>query len=60
MRTAWATHSQAPLTDNDLASFARLFRITRFSMNEGEDNWREISRLLGARLYGAEEAGEAP
>ncbi|WP_246176965.1 ATP-binding protein [Parvibaculum sedimenti] len=59
-RTAWATHSATPPTDDELATMARLFRIVRFSMNEGEDNWREASRLLGARLYGAESAGDAP
>ncbi|MDC9823989.1 ATP-binding protein [Devosia sp. ZB163] len=59
-RTAWATHSPTPPTDNELATMARLFRIVRFSMNEGEDNWREASRLLGARLYGCEAAGDAP
>ncbi|WP_234896093.1 ATP-binding protein [Sinorhizobium meliloti] len=60
VRTAWATHSATPPTDDELATMARLFRIVRFSMNEGEDNWREASRLLGARLYGAEAAGDAP
>jgi hypothetical protein len=59
-RTAWATHSATALTDDELVTMARLFRIVRFSMNEGEDNWREASRLLGSRLYGAEAAGDAP
>ncbi|WP_244601293.1 MULTISPECIES: ATP-binding protein [Rhodopseudomonas] len=59
-RAAWATHSATPPTDEELAAMARLFRIVRFSMTEGEDNWREVSRLLGARLYGAEAAGDAP
>lgn len=59
-RTACATHSATPPTDDELAMMARLFRIVRFSMNEGEDNWREASRLLGARLYGSEGAGDAP
>ena len=60
VRTAWATHSATPPTDDELSTMARLLRIVRFSMNEGEDNWREASRLLGARLYGAEVAGDAP
>ncbi|WP_245418681.1 ATP-binding protein [Mesorhizobium sp. WSM3864] len=59
-RSAWATYSATPPTDEELATMARLFRIVRFSMNEGEDNWREASRLLGTRLYGAEAAGDAP
>jgi hypothetical protein len=59
-RTAWAKHSATPPTDDELTMMARLFRIVRFSMNEGEDNWREASCLIGARLYGAEAAGDAP
>lgn len=59
-QAACATHSVAPLTDDELTTMARLFHIVRFSMNEGEDNWREASHLLGARLYGAENAGDAP
>jgi len=59
-RVAWSTHSATPPTDDEFALMARLFRIVRFSMNEGEDNWREASRLLGARLYGSEAAGDAP
>lgn len=59
-RTGWAALSTTPPTDDDLVMMARLFRIVRFSMNEGEDNWREASRLIGARLYGSEAAGDAP
>lgn len=59
-RTAWAAHSATPPTDDELAAMARLFRIVRFSMNEGEENWREASRLLGARLYGSEAVGDVP
>jgi len=59
-KTAWATHSPVPPTDDDLAMMARLFRIVRFSMNEGEDNWREASRLIGGQLFGSEAAGDAP
>jgi hypothetical protein len=39
---------------------ARMFRIVRFSMNEGEDNWREASHNLGSQLYGSQAAGDAP
>lgn len=60
VRTAWEKHSVTSPTDDELATMARLFRIVRFSMNEGEDNWREAARLLGARLYGSEAAGDAP
>ncbi|WP_343615404.1 hypothetical protein [Novosphingobium sp.] len=60
IRGAWAILSATPPTDDDLAMMARLFRVVRFSMNEGEDNWREASRLIGSRLYGSEAAGDAP
>jgi hypothetical protein len=39
---------------------ARLFRIVRFSMGEGDDNWREAARVLGGRVYGFDAASEAP
>lgn len=60
VQTAWTTHSDTAPTGDEMGTMARLFRIVRFSMNEGADNWREASRLLGARLYGAEAAGDAP
>lgn len=59
-RRAWAMLSATPPTDDDLAMMARLFRVVRFSMNEGENDWREASRLIGGRLYGSEAAGDAP
>lgn len=59
-RAEWTALSATPPTDEDLVMMARLFRVSRFSMNEGEDNWREASRLIGARLYGSEAAGDAP
>lgn len=59
-RAAWASISATAPTDDELVMMARLFRIVRFSMNEGEDNWREASRLIGGRLYGSEASGDAP
>jgi hypothetical protein len=59
-RTGWAKSSTTPPDDDDLVAMARLFRIVRFSMDEGDDNWREASRALGGRLYGSEGAGDAP
>ena len=58
-KNAFAAHSATPPNEDELAIMARLFRIVRFSMNEGEDNWREASRVLGTRLYGSEAAGDA-
>jgi len=59
-RTAWSKLSTVPLIDDQLVLMARLFRLTRFSMDEGDDNWREASRILGGRLYGSEGVGDAP
>ncbi|MBN8499763.1 MAG: hypothetical protein J0M19_01265, partial [Sphingomonadales bacterium] len=59
-RAAWASISTTPPTDDELVMMARLFRVVRFSMNEGEDNWREASRLIGGSLYGSEASGDAP
>jgi hypothetical protein len=59
-RTALASMSATTRTDDDLVMMARVFCVSRFSVKEGEDNWREASRLLGERLYGSETAGDAP
>lgn len=59
-RTAWSAATSDSMDDADLVAMARLFRIVRFSMDEGDDNWREAARVLGARVYGSEAAGEAP
>lgn len=57
---AWTTHCGAPPTDEDLADIARSFHVARFSMDEGNADWREASRLLGRHLYGGDAAGDAP
>lgn len=59
-RNACTARSAAPPSDDELVTMARLFKIVRFSMDEGEDNWREASRVLGSRVYGSETAGDAP
>lgn len=56
----WTAHQSASPQDEDLADSARIFRIARFTMDEGDSDWREASRLLGRHLFGAETAGEAP
>jgi len=59
--TAWADHRNGVgPEDFDLVDLARIFRIARFSMDEGDADWREVSRLLGRHLYGDEAAGDAP
>lgn len=60
VRVAWSSLSTTPPTDDELVTMARLFKVVRFSMDEGQDNWREASHLLGRRLYGSEANGDAP
>ena len=59
-RAAWSTLSKDEFTEDNLVLMARVFRIVRFSMDEGDDNWREASRIMGSRLYGFDAAGDAP
>ncbi|NTU49991.1 MAG: ATP-binding protein, partial [Desulfobulbaceae bacterium] len=57
----WAEHrSGVEPEDGDLMDLARIFRIARFSMDEGDFDWREASRLLGRHLFGGEVAGDKP
>lgn len=57
---AWTAHCGVPPTDGDLADMARSFHLARFSMDEGDADWREASRLLGRHLYGCDAAGDTP
>ncbi|WP_234879227.1 ATP-binding protein [Sinorhizobium americanum] len=59
-RAACVDLSVAPPSDDELVTMARLFKIVRFSTDEGEDNWREASRVLGSRVYSSETAGDTP
>ncbi|AHG48832.1 hypothetical protein RLEG12_07810 (plasmid) [Rhizobium leguminosarum bv. trifolii CB782] len=59
-RAACVDLSVAPPSDDELVTMARLFKIVRFSTDEGEDNWREASRVLGSCVYSSETAGDAP
>jgi hypothetical protein len=60
VRTSWSNQTTDPLTSDALVSMARLFRIHRFDEDVTGTEWRETARLLGRRLFGADEAGEAP
>lgn len=60
VNAAWTTHRGAQPTDGDLADMARSFHVARFSMDEGDTDWREASRLLGRNLYGSDASGDAP
>ena len=59
-RAAWSVAMTEPIAAADFVTMVRLFRIVRFSMDEGDDNWREAARALGGRVYGSEAVGEAP
>ncbi len=57
---SWITPTGSAASDADIVAMARFFRIERFTMDEGDSDWREASRLLGERLYGGAEHGDAP
>lgn len=58
---AWAEHCNGVDPENaDLVDLARIFRIARFTMDEGDSDWREASRLLGLHLFDDEAVGDAP
>ncbi|WP_246796729.1 ATP-binding protein [Rhizobium leguminosarum] len=59
-RSAWLTHASSQPSDDDLITIARMFKVARFSMDEGAENWREASAVVGARLYGSPANGDAP
>ena len=56
----WMSHRGAVPAENDLVDLARIFRIARFSIDEGDGDWREASRLLGRSLFGSEADGDSP
>ncbi|MGX9696679.1 hypothetical protein ACWYXK_06800 [Janthinobacterium lividum] len=60
VRTGRAAASLLPPTEKNLAQLARLFHLERFAVAQGAADWREASNLLGARLFGGEEFGQAP
>jgi hypothetical protein len=57
---AWNAKAGDPISDGDLVELARLFRIRRFGVDESSSDWREISNIVGSRLYGGEEFGSRP
>lgn len=60
VRAAWTTETGTPPLDEWLPALARLFHVVRFDLTQGGSDRREASRVLGARVYGREDAGEAP
>jgi len=57
---AWTTYYGTTPSEDDLADLVRVFGIKRFSMDEGDADWREASRILGRGMFGSESAGDAP
>lgn len=57
---AWDAAANGPLTGPLLGELARLFHVTRFEVDRGGADWREASRIVGARLFGREDGWDAP
>jgi hypothetical protein len=60
VRASWNDGPTGPPTEEDLVALARLFHIVRFEVDRGGRDWREAASVVGSRLFGKEEAGEAP
>lgn len=60
IRAAWEGVANTTLASNDLVAMAQLFRIRRFPETPDANEWLSAAQLLGRRLYGGEQAGEAP
>jgi hypothetical protein len=56
----WLVRCNATLPDEDLVRLAKLFHIVRFDSSDDGGDMRESARIVGARLFGREEAGSAP
>lgn len=57
---AWNAKTGAPITDGDLDELARLFRIRRFGVDATSADWREMTSVVGSRLYEGTELGGPP
>jgi len=49
---SWAASSNGPISEEVLASMARLFRVVRFDVDPGGADWRESVTNLQTSLYG--------
>lgn len=59
-RREWRSATGSTLTNPELVEMLRLFRVRRFGEDQSSSDWREASRIVGARLFGGEERGRAP
>jgi hypothetical protein len=57
---AWNTRTGGAITDSDLVELARLFRIRRFGADATSADWREMTNVIGSRLYDGAEFGGPP
>ncbi|RUL79929.1 ATP-binding protein [Dyella choica] len=57
---AWNHNTGMAITDDQLVELAKLFRIRRFGADATSTDWREMTRVIGSRLYGGAEFGEQP
>lgn len=58
---AWNAKTGAATTDGDLVELARLFRIRRFGAAATSADWREMTGVVGSRLYeGGNSAARRP
>jgi hypothetical protein len=57
---AWQALTGSGPSGSELANLARLFRLRRFGADSTSSDWREASNLVGARLFGREDAGNLP
>jgi hypothetical protein len=60
VRAGWPSDAAQPPTVDDFVALARLLRIRRFAEQSNDQDWRSASHLIGRRLFGGDEAGEAP
>lgn len=56
----WSIRLGAAVPENELARLASLLHIVRFDVFEGGSDQREAISIVGAALFGREDAGSAP
>jgi hypothetical protein len=57
---AWSAKTGAAISDGDLVELARLFRIRRLGSDVTSADWREMTGVIGSRLYDGAEFGGPP
>jgi hypothetical protein len=56
----WVAQRGVAAPDDELARLAMLLHIVRFEASDSGSDLRECARIVGARLFGREDAGSAP